>query len=167
MAWETVPPPNYAAFDNSAIVGNALGNLVSNYQQAQQGQQRTQANDLRNQQDKMLLDQSKAFAGGVPMNPDGTPNYSAVMKMRKRETLTRSARWRRFIQHQQNIKGRTRRTSSLPAAGERAGRTSTPVAGSWALERKAVSVDNCRCGKRRGQSAVGDKGTGEGRLAIP
>ena len=25
MAWETVPPPNYAAFDNSSIVGNALG----------------------------------------------------------------------------------------------------------------------------------------------
>ena len=57
MTWETVPAPNYAAFDNSPIVGNALGNLVSNYQQAQQGQQRTQANDLRNQQDKMLLDQ--------------------------------------------------------------------------------------------------------------
>ena len=81
MAWETVPAPNYAAFDNSALVGNALSNLVGNYQQAQQGQQRTQANDLRNQQDQMLLDQSRAFAGGVPMKPDGTPDWPKIAEI--------------------------------------------------------------------------------------
>jgi hypothetical protein len=78
MAWDTVPAPNYAAFPND--VGNALGNLVSSYQAAQQGQQQTRQNDYRLKQDQMLLDQSKAFAGGVPMNPDGTPNYSAILK---------------------------------------------------------------------------------------
>jgi hypothetical protein len=36
MAWDTVPAPNYAAFQSDAI-GNALSNLVGNYQQAQQG----------------------------------------------------------------------------------------------------------------------------------
>ncbi len=70
--WDTVPPPNYATY-NPNVVGNALGNLVSNYQGAQQG-----AN--RNQQDQMLLDQKRAFVGGVPMNPDGTPNYSQILK---------------------------------------------------------------------------------------
>src|ERR1700734_3831122 len=79
MAWDSVPAPNYAAFDSGAI-GNALSNLVGNYQAAQQGQQQTRQNDFRLKQDQMLLDQSKAFAGGVPMNPDGTPNYSAIMK---------------------------------------------------------------------------------------
>ena len=106
MAWETVPAPNYAAFDNSALVGNALGNLVSNYQQAQQGQQRTQANDLRNQQDKMLLDQSKAFAGGLPMNPDGTPNYSAIMKtLAEKGDINAVGSLAPIIQQQQNLQG--------------------------------------------------------------
>jgi hypothetical protein len=61
MAWDTVPPPNYAAFDSGAI-GNALSNLVGNYQAAQQGQQRTRANDLRNQQDQILLNQQPLLA---------------------------------------------------------------------------------------------------------
>jgi Lysozyme like domain len=80
MAWDTVPAPNYAAFESNAI-GNALSNLVGNYQAAQQGQQRTRANDLRNQQDQLILDQSKAFAGGVPMTPAGTPDWSKIGTM--------------------------------------------------------------------------------------
>src|SRR6185437_9996592 len=79
MAWESAPPPNYPALQPYWF-GNVLGNLVNNYQQGQQGQQRTQANDLRNQQNQMLLNQEKAFVGGVPTNPDGTPNYAAIMK---------------------------------------------------------------------------------------
>jgi len=58
MAWDTVLAPNYASFDSGAV-GNALSNLVGNYQAAQQGQQRTRANDLRNQEDQMLLTQQK------------------------------------------------------------------------------------------------------------
>ena len=105
MAWETVPPPNYAAFDNSAIVGNALGNLVSNYQQAQQGQQRTQANDLRNQQDKMLLDQSKAFAGGVPMK-NGMPDWPKIAAVQaEKGNVNALAALAPYIQHQQDIEG--------------------------------------------------------------
>jgi hypothetical protein len=82
MAWATEPSPSPAAYPspNPFYLGNALSNLVSNYQQAQQGQQATQQNNLRLQQDQQLLDQSKAFAGGLPTNPDGTPNYSAIMK---------------------------------------------------------------------------------------
>jgi type II secretory pathway pseudopilin PulG len=79
MAWESAPPPNYPT-PNPYYLGNALSNLVGNYQQAQQGQQQLQLNNLRQQQDQQLLDQSKAFAGGVPMNPNGTPNYSAILK---------------------------------------------------------------------------------------
>src|ERR1700677_3941487 len=79
MAWESAPPLSYPT-PNPFYVGNALANLVSNYQQAQQGQQATQQNNLRLQQDQALLDQSKAFAGGLPTNPDGTPNYSAIMQ---------------------------------------------------------------------------------------
>ena len=105
MAWETVPPPNYAAFDNSALVGNALGNLVSNYQQAQQGQQRTQANDLRNQQDKMLLDQSKAFAGGVPMK-NGMPDWPKIAAVQaEKGNVNALAALAPYIQHQQDIEG--------------------------------------------------------------
>lgn len=76
---ESVPPPQYPTL-NPNVLGNALANLVGNFQQAQQGQQRTQANDLGLQQERMRLDQAKAFAGGLPMNPDGTPNYSAITK---------------------------------------------------------------------------------------
>ena len=105
MAWETVPPPNYAAFDNSSIVGNALGNLVNNYQQAQQGQQRTQANDLRNQQDKMLLDQSKAFAGGVPMK-NGMPDWPKIAAVQaEKGNVNALAALAPYIQHQQDIEG--------------------------------------------------------------
>ena len=75
--WDTVPPPNYAAFDSGAV-GNALSNLVGNYQAAQQGQQQTRQNDFRLKQDQMRLDQSKAFAGGVPMTPAGTPDWSKI-----------------------------------------------------------------------------------------
>jgi hypothetical protein len=77
MAWDTVLAPNYASFDSGAV-GNALSNLVGNYQAAQQGQQRTRANDLRNQEDQMLLTQQKAFAGGVPMTPAGTPDWAKI-----------------------------------------------------------------------------------------
>ena len=113
MAWETVPPPNYAAFDNSPIVGNALGNLVNNYQQAQQGQQRTQANDLRNQQDKMLLDQSKAFAGGVPMK-NGMPDWPKIAAVQaERETLMRSPRSLLTFNISRISRERTPRTSSF------------------------------------------------------
>src|ERR1700683_4771614 len=80
MAWDSVPAPNYVAFDSGAI-GNALSNLVGNYQAAQQGQQRTKANDLRNQEDQMLLTQQRAFAGGVPMTPAGTPDWSKIGTM--------------------------------------------------------------------------------------
>jgi hypothetical protein len=59
MAWDTVPAPNYAAFQSDAI-RNALSNLVGNYQASQQGEQRTRANDLRNQEDQMLLTQQLA-----------------------------------------------------------------------------------------------------------
>ena len=82
MAWDfPVQAPGAPSYPspNPFYVGNALSNLVSNYQQAQQGQQATQQNNLRLQQDQQLLDQSKAFAGGVPTNPDGTTNYFAVM----------------------------------------------------------------------------------------
>jgi hypothetical protein len=80
MAWGTEPSPSPSAYPspNPFYVGNALANLVSNYQQAQQGQQATQQNALRLQQDQMLLDQSKAFAGGVPMTPGGTPDWSKI-----------------------------------------------------------------------------------------
>lgn len=118
MTWETVPAPNYAAFDNSNVVGNALGNLVSNYQQAQQGQQRTQANDLRNQQDKMLLDQSKAFAGGLPMNPDGTPNYSAIMKtLAEKGDINAVSSLAPILQQQQNLQGANAPDPILGGAG--------------------------------------------------
>ena len=104
--WDTVPAPNYAAFDNSGMLGNALGSLVSNFQQAQQGQQRTQANDLRNQSDQMLLQQQKAFAGGVPMNPDGTPNYSAIMKtLAEKGDINSISALAPIIQQQQNLQG--------------------------------------------------------------
>jgi Lysozyme like domain len=104
MAWDTVPAPNYAAFPND--VGNALGGLVSNYQQAQQGQQRTQANDLRNQQDKMLLDQSKAFAGGVPMTPGGTPDWSRIAEIQaEKGNINALGQLAPLIQGQQNLQG--------------------------------------------------------------
>ena len=117
MAWETVPPPNYAAFDNSALVGNALGNLVSNYQQAQQGQQRTQANDLRNQQDKMLLDQSKAFAGGVPMK-NGMPDWPKIAAVQaEKGNVNALAALAPYIQHQQDIEGANAPDQFFPGGG--------------------------------------------------
>ena len=121
MAWETVPAPNYAAFRSDAL-GNALGNLVSNYQQAQQGQQRTQANDLRNQQDKMLLDQSKAFAGGLPMNPDGTPNYSAIMKtLAEKGDINAVSSLAPILQQQQNLQGANAPDQFFPGGGGSSG----------------------------------------------
>jgi hypothetical protein len=120
MAWDTVPAPNYAAFDNSPIVGNALSNLVGNYQQAQQGQQRTQANDLRNQQDQMTLNQSKAFAGGVPMNPDGTPDWSKIAEIRaEKGDINALGELAPLIQGQQNLQGITGVDQS-PGGGHRA-----------------------------------------------
>lgn len=105
MAWESAPAPNYPTF-NPYYFGNALSNLVNNYQQAQQGQQRTQANSLRNQQDQLLLNQEKAFAGGVPMNPDGTPNYSAIMKtLAEKGDINAVSSLAPIIQQQQNIQG--------------------------------------------------------------
>src|SRR5208282_434840 len=80
MAWDTIPAPNYPTTSNASQLGNALANLVGDYQQAQQGQQRTQANDLRNQQDQMLLDQARAFAGGVPMLPNGMLDLPQIQK---------------------------------------------------------------------------------------
>jgi hypothetical protein len=82
MAWDTVPAPSYPTGPNpSASFGNALANLIGNYQQSQQTAQQTQQNNLRLQQDQLLLDQSKAFAGGVPRNPDGSLNFSAMLSM--------------------------------------------------------------------------------------
>ena len=105
MAWDTVPAPAYPT-PNPYYVGNALGNLVSNYQQAQQGQQRTQANDLRNQQDQQILNQSKAFAGGLPTNPDGTPNYSAIMKtLAEKGDINAIGSLAPILQQQQNLQG--------------------------------------------------------------
>src|SRR6185437_10543439 len=105
MAWESAPPPNYPALQPYWF-GNVLGNLVNNYQQGQQGQQRTQANDLRNQQDQMLLNQQKAFVGGVPTNPDGTPNYSAIMKtLAEKGDIGAISSLAPIIQQEQNIQG--------------------------------------------------------------
>jgi hypothetical protein len=105
MAWESAPPPSYPT-PNPYYLGNALSNLVGNYQQAQQGQQQAKLNDLRQQQDQQLLDQSKAFAGGVPMNPNGTPNYSAIMKtLAEKGDIGAISALSPLIQQQQNLQG--------------------------------------------------------------
>jgi hypothetical protein len=108
MAWATEPSPSPAAYPspNPFYLGNVLANLVSNYQQGQQGQQATQQNDYRLKQDQQLLDQSKAFADGVPKNPDGTTNISAVMDTlaEKGDTNAISALLP-LIQQQQNLQG--------------------------------------------------------------
>jgi hypothetical protein len=104
MAWGTEPSPSPSAYPspNPFYVGNALANLVSNYQQAQQGQQATQQNNLRLQQDQQLLDQSKAFAGGVPTNPDGTTNYSAIMNtLAEKGDINAISQFAPLIQNQQ------------------------------------------------------------------
>jgi hypothetical protein len=108
MAWATEPSPNPASYPspNPAALGNALSNLVSNYQQAQQGQQATQQNNLRLQQDQQLLDQSKAFAGGVPMNPDGTINWQSVATTRaEKGDVNALSSLAPIIQQQQNLQG--------------------------------------------------------------
>jgi hypothetical protein len=104
----TEPSPSPAAYPspNPFYLGNALSNLVSNYQQAQQGQQATQQNNLRLQQDQQLLDQSKAFAGGLPTNPDGTPNYSAIMKtLAEKGDVNAISQFAPILQQQQNLQG--------------------------------------------------------------
>ena len=54
----------------------------------------------------MLLDQSKAFAGGVPMNPDGTPNYSAIMKtLAEKGDINAVGSLAPIIQQQQDMQG--------------------------------------------------------------
>jgi type II secretory pathway pseudopilin PulG len=108
MAWETIPAPGSPSYPspNPYVLGNALSNLVGNYQQAQQGQQQIQLNNLRQQQDQQLLDQSKAFAGGVPMNPNGTPNYSAIMKtLAEKGDINAISTLSPLIQQQQNLQG--------------------------------------------------------------
>ena len=77
--WETTPAPNYPK-PNYEAFGNALSNLFTNYQQSQENQQQIDINKLRQQRERQLLDQSKVFAGGVPMNKDGTPDYSQIMQ---------------------------------------------------------------------------------------
>jgi soluble lytic murein transglycosylase-like protein len=130
MAWDTVPAPSYPT-SNPYYLGNALGNLVGNYQQAQQGQQRTQANDLRNQQDQMLLNQQKAFAGGVPMNPDGTPNYSAIMKtLAEKGNINALGELAPLIQQQQWMQSTTPSSAwGGSASGSSDGGSAAPSAG--------------------------------------
>jgi Lysozyme like domain len=146
MAWDTVPAPNYATFPND--VGNALGNLVGNYQQAQQGQQRTRENDIRTQQDQMLLDQSKAFAGGVPTKPDGTPDWSKIAEIRaEKGDINALSELAPLIQGQQNLQGANAPDptqggggsggSSAPAGGE--GGTSK---GTYSLSQMITMAEN-------------------------
>jgi hypothetical protein len=68
MAWGTEPSPSPSAYPspNPFYVGNALSNLVSNYQQAQQGQQATQQNNLRLQRKTRLLGRSSANTFSKP-----------------------------------------------------------------------------------------------------
>src|SRR6185312_3587340 len=56
--------------------------------------------------DKMLLSQEKAFVGGVPTNPDGTPNYSAIMKtLAEKGDIGAISSLAPIIQQEQNIQG--------------------------------------------------------------
>lgn len=51
-----------------------LVNAVQTFQNAQQNQQKTQAN-------QNALNLAQTFKNGLPMNPDGTPNYAAMAQM--------------------------------------------------------------------------------------
>jgi hypothetical protein len=161
--WDSAPAPNYAAFPND--VGNALGNLVSSYQQAQQGQQRTKANDLRNQEDQMLLTQQKAFAGGVPMNPDGTPNYSAIMKtLAEKGDINSISALAPIIQQQQDRQG-VNAPSPLQwgsgSSGSGGGSSvSPPAAGPWSGNQFLSTLVGAE--SEGNNSAVGDSGAAKG-----
>jgi hypothetical protein len=76
MVTPAIPAPNYGTLDNTQL-GRTLGELPTDYARAQLLQ-------LAQQQEQMQLDQQKklqgAFAGGLPMDPNGQPNYSQIMQ---------------------------------------------------------------------------------------
>jgi hypothetical protein len=80
MAGDFVSAPRYPSPDYTAF-GNALGNLVNDYQSAQDNAQRVEQSKLRTQQDQLLLDQQRAFVGGVPLGPDGRPDINKIMSV--------------------------------------------------------------------------------------
>ena len=73
VPFEVVPSPNYPTPDYAAW-GKTLGNLGNTYREGQ-----SQRNALANQQ--MDLDTRRAFQGGVPTLPDGSPNIPEMVKM--------------------------------------------------------------------------------------
>lgn len=68
-----VAVPSYKPVDYSW-----LGNLPNAYRSGQTQQQQIAGNNLKLQQQQQQLGLSQTFAGGLPRNPDGTVNYSAV-----------------------------------------------------------------------------------------
>ena len=68
------PTPNWDNF------GNQIGNLVNDYQFAEQNQQKTEQNKLKLKQEQMQIDQSQAFANGVPTDANGQPDYAKILQ---------------------------------------------------------------------------------------
>ena len=113
----------------------------------------------------MLLDQSKAFAGGLPMNPDGTPNYSAIMKtLAEKGDINAVGSLAPILQQQQNLQG-ANAPDSFFGGGGGTGKggyadPGTPAPGPWSgnpFLSTTVAAES-----EGDNSAVGDKGTAKG-----
>jgi hypothetical protein len=128
-------------------------------------EQATQQNNLRLKQDQQLLDQSKAFAGGLPTNPDGTPNYSAIMNtLAEKGDVNAISQFAPILQQQQNTQGANAPDPILGGGSSGGGgsgaNVSPPAPGPWSGN--AFLSTTVAAESEGNNSAVGDGGLAKG-----
>ena len=73
-------PPNMASW-LSSFLSDSIGNLPNDYYQGKFNNQQGQINQQRIQQQQQQLDLAKTFAGGIPTDAQGNPDYRAITAM--------------------------------------------------------------------------------------